>query len=107
MLTKRTFIQFEIFSNQPIKPTKHFQTNQLHEIVKKITRKINALSKKRSFLKMFFENPVPLHMRSRMQPICHFWQNGRYFYKTHLATLAKSKSSRCDTSRQSAQLWNS
>jgi len=35
---------------------------------KKITRKINALPKKRSFQKMLFENPVPLYMRLRMQP---------------------------------------
>jgi len=51
---------FETFSNQPLW--------ELHEIVKKITRKINALSKKHSFQKMLFENPVPSNMRLQMQP---------------------------------------
>jgi len=40
----------------------------LHEIVKKTTRKINALSKKRSFQKTLFDNPVPLNTRLRMHP---------------------------------------
>jgi len=48
----------EIFLNQTLW--------KLHEIVKKITRKINALSKQ-CFL-MFFDKPVPSNMRSRMQP---------------------------------------
>jgi len=59
MPTKRTFLKgSEHFSNQTLW--------KLREIVKKITRKTNALSKK-CFL-MFFENPVPLNMRLRMQP---------------------------------------
>jgi len=49
---------FENFSNRPLW--------KLDEIVKKITRKMNALSK--TVFKMFFENPVPLNMRLRTQP---------------------------------------
>jgi len=60
MLTKRKFILFETFSNQPLW--------ELHEIAKKMKRKINALSKKCYFQKMLFENPVPLNMRLRMRP---------------------------------------
>jgi len=48
----------EKFSNQTLW--------KLHEISKKIARKIIALSKK--FFQMFFEIPVPLNTRLRMQP---------------------------------------
>jgi len=38
---------------------------------------------------MLFGNLMPLDMRLRMQPrsVTVTWQNGRYFCKTHLATL--------------------
>ena len=60
MLTKRTFIHC----------LKHYQTTmwKIHEIVKKITQKTNALSKKRSFQKMLFDSSVLLNLRLRMQP---------------------------------------
>ena len=54
MLTKCMFIHcFKTFSNQTL--------CELHKIVKKITCKMNALSKKAFFSKILFENPVPLN----------------------------------------------
>jgi len=51
--------------------------------------KNKCIVKKRSFQKTLFWNPVLLHIRLWHDTalVCHCWQNGRYFYKTHLATL--------------------
>ena len=60
MFTKRTLIHC----------LKHFQTNPCGSYIK-LNRKYherNALSKKRPFQKMLFENPVPLNMRFQIQP---------------------------------------
>jgi len=40
------------------------------------------------FQNTLFENPVPYALTNYDTAwICHCWKNGRYFYKTHLATL--------------------
>jgi len=61
------YTQFEKFLNLALW--------ELHEIEKKILRKINALRKKRSLHNMFFENPVPLNLALTNYDkayICHY-----------------------------------
>jgi len=47
---------------------------------------------------MLFENPVSFKnalTNYGIAYICHCWKNGRYFCKTHLATLVSTSSSLC------------
>ena len=76
------YLLFETFSNQTLW--------ELHEIVKKIKWKINALSKKSSFQKFYSRIQCHQTCAYKCSPDLPMFNSGQYFYKAHLATLVTS-----------------